>query len=144
MKCTLILDSAHEEEVRIYAHRKTKLIDAIEQLVSENAAELIGYKGQDAVWLQPAEVTCFIVEDNKVYAILDKERLQVRHRLYQLEEILPDHFIRINQSCLANRRQMKRFSASFSGSLLVTFKNGYSDYVSRRQLKTVKERLGLS
>ena len=52
-------------------------------------------------------------------------------------------FIKINQSCIANIRQIQRFDTSFSGTLRVIFKNGYTDYVSRRQLKAVKERLGL-
>ena len=44
---------------------------------------------------------------------------------------------------LINIDKIKRFDASLSGFLLVTLKNGYSDYVSRRNLKNVKERLGL-
>ena len=52
-------------------------------------------------------------------------------------------FVRINQSCLGNVRRIARFDASIGGSLMVTFENGHRDYVSRRQLKTVKERMGM-
>jgi len=67
---------------------------------------------------------------------------RLNHRLYQLEERLGTRFLKINQSCLANIQQIQRFDASLAGALLVIFKNGYRDYVSRRQLKTVKERMG--
>ena len=33
------------------------------------------------------------------------------------------------------------FGTSFDGSLYVTFKNGYRDYVSRRQISNVKRAL---
>ena len=64
-------------------------------------------------------------------------------RLWQLEELLGEEFLKINQSCLANVSRIKRFRASFGGSLLVSFACGYEDYVSRRQLKQVKERMGM-
>ena len=40
-------------------------------------------------------------------------------------------------------KKIKKFDTSVSGMLTVTFKNGYRDYVSRRNLKSVKERLGV-
>ena len=77
------------------------------------------------------------------FAITEKERLRLKCRLYQLEEVLPEYFVKINQSCVANIRKVARFDTSVSGTLLIKFKNGYKDYVSRRQMKAVKERLGL-
>ena len=143
MKCTLIITDKHEEEVVIYTRERTKLTDDIKALVGDSVPELMGYKENQAVKLSADEVYCFIVEGNKVYALTDKEKFQLKCRLYQLEEILPDIFVKINQSCLANIRKIGRFDTSVSGTLLVKFKNGYKDYVSRRQMKAVKERFGL-
>ena len=142
MKCTLIITDEHEEEVVIYARERTKLTDDIEALVIGSVTEIIGYGENQAIRLKTDEVTCFMVEDNKVYAVTDKEKYQLKQRLYQLEEILPDNFVKINQSCIANLRQIKKFDTSISGTLIINFKNGYKDYVSRRQLKIVKERFG--
>ena len=143
MKCTLIITNEHEEEVVIYARERTKLTDDIEALVIGSVHELIGYKENQTVKLSSDSVYCFTVEDNKVYALTDSEKLQIKSRLYQLEEILPDTFVKINQSCIANIRKIERFDTSISGTLLIKFKNGYKDYVSRRQMKAVKERFGL-
>ena len=52
-------------------------------------------------------------------------------------------FVKLNQSCIVNIKKIECFDASLGGALKVTLKNGYRDYVSRRQLKAVKERLGL-
>ena len=143
MKCTLIITDEHQEEVVIYARERTKLTDDIEALVIGSVTEIIGYGENQAIRLKTDEVTCFMVEDSKVYALTDKEKYQLKQRLYQLEEMLPDNFVKINQSCIANIRQIKKFDTSISGTLVINFKNGYKDYVSRRQMKTVKERFGL-
>lgn len=143
MKCKTIIDPACEEQVVIYAHEKTALVDKIERLVAEDPLQLIGYKEKTAVFLDIAAICCFVTENNKVYAHTAAEKLLLKSRLYQLEQTLPQNFIKINQSCIANIQKIERFDASFSGTLRVIFKNGYTDYVSRRNLKTIKERLEL-
>lgn len=143
MKLKLIIDKTRDEEILIYAHEKTALIESIEQLVLQDNFELVGYIDREAVKLNLAEICRFTVEDNKVFAETLSEQYRLRYRLWQLEENLPDGYVKINQSCIANVRMIDRFDTSISGSMLVKFKNGSTDYVSRRQLKTVKERLGL-
>ena len=143
MKCKTVIDKNREEEVIIYAHERNETVESIERIVSSAKLELIGYSGKSAVRLKQAEVYCFTVENNKVYAITECEKLQIKLRLYQIEEIADKSFVKINQSCIANIGHIKKFDASVSGTLRVIFKNGYTDYVSRRQLKSVKERLGL-
>lgn len=143
MRFRFFADKEREEEVIVYAHEKTKLIEDIEKLVNENGFELIGYTDREAVKLDLADVYCFTVENNRIYAVCEHEKYLLKARLYQLEEKLPENFIRINQSCIANIRKIRKFDASFSGTLTVVFRNGYKDFVSRRNVKKVKERLGL-
>ena len=143
MKFSMFIDKHRDEECVIYAHEKSRLIDEIERLISYGELDLTGYKEDSIVKINLSEVYCFIVESGKTYAIMQGDRFVIKHRLYQLEEKLTESFVKINQSCIANIKKIKRFDASFSGSLMVEFKNGYSDYVSRRQLKKVKERLGV-
>lgn len=142
MKLKIFVDKSKEEEIIIYVHEKNGLVEEIERLVSENNFELIGYKDNEAQKLSLLEVNCFICENNKVFALTD-EKLAVRLRLYQIEDLLDDNFVRINQSCIANIRKIEKTQADFSGALTVVFKNGYRDYISRRNLKKVKERLGV-
>ena len=143
MKCTLIITDEHEEEVVVYARERTKLVDDIERLIKDSAFELIGYSGDEAVNFSADEISCFTVEDGRVYALTDSEKLRLKCRLYQLEDTLSKDFVKINQSCIANIRKIARVDTSISGTLLIKFKNGHKDYVSRRQLKAVKERFGL-
>ena len=87
------------------------------------------------------EVYAFTVEDGHVTAITERGRLRVRERIYQLEETVGARFVKINQSTLANLSHVDRFDVTIGGALTVIFKNGYRDYVSRRQLRAVKERI---
>lgn len=143
MKLNIFIDKEREEEVIIYAHEKNSIVESIEQLVLEKEIELIGYREDLAVKTDLAEIYCFTVENGKVFAYTEKDRLLIKQRLYRLEEILPDNFIKLNQSCIANIKKIKSFEAAFSGSLRVVFKNGHTDFVSRRNIKNVKERFGL-
>jgi DNA-binding LytR/AlgR family response regulator len=142
MDIKVIIDKTRSEEVLIYAHEKSELVAEIERLVAESNFELFGYKDNEARKLNLLSVNCFIIENNKVYA-LTQDKLQVKARLYQVEAMLDENFIKINQSCIANIRQIEKVEGTFSGSLSVVFKNGYKDYISRRNLKNVKERLKL-
>ena len=143
MKFKLFINNNQEEQVIVYAHKENKLTEAIEKLVTDTQCELSGYKDREVVRLNPSEICCFIVENNKVFALTDKEKFQLKYRLYQLEENYSDTFLKINQSCMVNTKMIARFDASITGALNVKLKNGYSDYVSRRNIKSVKERLGL-
>ncbi len=142
MRCQTIIDKNRDEEVLIYVHEKNELSEEIERLVLGKTKQIFGYKDKEIVNINVSDVCCFSIEDNKVYAVCDREKLQIKQRLYVLEEILDRDFVKINQSCIANIKKIERFDASFAGTLTVTFKNGYKDYVSRRQLKQVKERIG--
>lgn len=143
MKCRVIIDRDREEEIVIYAHERNETVEAVEKFIADKSETLIGFSGKTATVINIGEVCCFTVEDNKVYALTQKEKLQLKIRLYQVEEKTDERFVKLNQSCIANIGHIKKFDASVSGTLRVIFKNGYTDYVSRRQLKAVKERLGL-
>ncbi len=142
MKITIITDKTTDEEIIIRVREHNELVDAIEKLVNENTQGFMGYKDNEAKKINLLDVNCFITENNRVYALTD-EKLQVKERLYQIEEKLDGDFIKINQSCIANIRKIEKVQATFSGALSVVFRNGYTDYISRRNLKNVKERLGV-
>jgi DNA-binding LytR/AlgR family response regulator len=143
VKFKLVIDTKKEEEIIVYAHKKTTLTDEIEALVNNYSKSLVGYKDAEIVKFNLGDTECFFIENSKVYAYLNKEKLQIKFRLYEIENYLNESFVRINQSCIVNIKYIKKFKSSFNGALMVEMKNGYQDYVSRRELKKVKERLGL-
>ena len=143
MKCQTIIDEKREEEVLIYAQKRSSLVDEIERLVESNNLTIKGTKDDEIIIINPLDVTCFISQNNKVFALIGEEQYKIKERLYQLEEMMDENYIKINQSCLANIKRIDRFSSSLGGAIMLLFDNGYKDYISRRELKKFKERMGL-
>lgn len=146
MRFRVELAPDREEEILATVHQRTGLIDQIEALVlgQERAECIVGYAEDDWRELTFADIECVTVQDDKTYAIAaGGERYRLKARLYEMEQLLPDSFFRINKSALANREHIQRFTAAFNGAVNVVFRCGYQDYVSRRCLRVIKERMGI-
>jgi DNA-binding LytR/AlgR family response regulator len=144
MKFKLIIDKTKDEEIVITAHERTKLIDRIESIIIDNddQSRLIAYNDEEIRLLDLSDIECITVLDGKTYAVNNLgEKLRLKKRLYELEEILPDDFIKINKSALANKNKIEKFTTAFSGAVDVVLKCGYVEYVSRRCFSDIKRRL---
>ena len=143
MKFNLILGEEYEGEVVIYAKEENATVSAIRAICESDEKNIVGYSELKIYTLSPYEIDCFVSEKDQLFAYCSEGKLRIKSRLIKMEEELPSCFLRIIQSCIANMNMIERFDASFSGTLGVVFKNGYRDYVSRRNLKKVKERMGI-
>lgn len=143
MKFTLIIDKEKDEEVVATVHERSALTDEIEALVMNHpgANRIPAYTEDDMKMLAFSDIECITVLDSKTYAIdFKNQRYRLKQRLYELEEILPSSFIRINKSALANENHLDRFAVTYSGGVDAVFKCGYTEYVSRRCFAQIKRR----
>ena len=143
MKFKLIVDPTRDEEVVATVHKRSALTDKIESLVREYSGDskLTAYREDEMLQLPFDMIECITVIDGKTYAIdIKGKQYRLKQRLYELEEILPATFIRINKSALANETRLERFCATYSGGINARFKSGYEEYVSRRCFTTIKRR----
>ena len=138
---TLIIDKDREEELVLYLKEKSELADRVKSVISDSTG-ILGYDGVNVAPLSPCEIYAIFLEDSKLYAMTRDKKYRLKMRLYEAEALIGNGFVKINQSCIANIKRIDRFEVSFAGALSVIFKNGYKDYISRRQLKKVKERIG--
>ena len=143
MKCTIVIDKDREEEVIIYLKKPNEIAGKIQNLVGKASPTLVGYCNENIVAIDVDEIFCFSVQEGRVYAFTKNEQVLVKERLYRLEQQFGDRFVKINQSCMVSPEKIARFETSVGASLRVILKNGYFDYVSRRQMKVVKKRMGL-
>lgn len=142
MKFRLIIDKSKAEEVVATVHARSTLIDEIEAIISKHTDRIPGYAEDDIKMLAVYEIECITVLDGKTYAIdTGNRKYRLKQRLYELEEMLPETFIRINKSTLANQRALDRFTVTIAGSVDAVFKCGYKEYVSRRCFAEIKRRL---
>lgn len=142
MKVRIEIRENQEEDIIIFAKEQGETLKKIEEILNP-VTEIIGYKGDEFKKLEIGEIYALYTESGRVYAVTKTDKWQVKLRLYQLEEEYSKHLVKINQSCLIAVDKIEKFKASLGGALSVTLKNGYTDYISRRQLKEVKERFGI-
>lgn len=143
MKFKLIIDKTKDEEVVATVHSRSSLTDQIEALVMEasGADRIPAYTEDDLKMLSFSDIECITILDGKIYAIDTRNRrYRLRQRLYELEDLLPASFIRINKSSLANENRLDRFAVTYSGAVDAVFKCGYTEYVSRRCFAEIKRR----
>ena len=143
MRFRLIIDRTKEEEVVVTAHEKSALTGRIEQLVMDHtgSGRIAAYTEDETKLLSFSRIECITVLDGKTWAVdVRGERFRLRQRLYELEEMLPACFIRINKSALANEDRLDRFETSFNGAVDAVFKCGYREYVSRRCFAAIRRR----
>ena len=142
MKFQLIIDKEKEEQIVATVHDRSPLTDEIEALISKYTDRIPGYTEDEIKMLSVSQIACITVLDGKTYAI-DKSntRYRLKVRLYELEQQLPQSFIRINKSALANRTCLDRFAVTYSGAVDAVFNCGYTEYVSRRCFAEIKRRL---
>ncbi len=147
MKVKTYIDD-EEEIVIIHTHKRTPLVNEIENLVLNENQEIavinyFGYLDNDIVSLSLNDITKFYIENDKLYVSSKNKKYLIKKRLYQIEEEVNNNFIKINKSCIINKNHIKRFNTSWSGTLLVELDDNEIDYVSRRNIKNLKERMGL-
>ena len=139
----LIINKEKDEEIIATVHNRSPLIDEIESLIMNYSGtdRIPGYAEDEIVMLSISEIECITVLDGKTYAINSQNhRYRLKQRLYELEQILPSSFIRINKSAIANENYLDRFSVTYAGSVDAVFKCGYTEYVSRRCFAKIKRR----
>ncbi|WP_164509337.1 LytTR family DNA-binding domain-containing protein [Companilactobacillus jidongensis] len=116
------------------------LVKQIKKLQNE-FSQLNGYVGETVYSLELKNILFFETNDRNVYAHTTNNAFLIHHRLYELEEKLPDNFLRISKSSILNLDEISSLTRSVTGNL-VQFKNTYKTlYVSRRFLKELKNRL---
>ncbi len=142
----LRIDKNCEESVTAIVQKRTTLIDEIERLVmQENITEQIaGYCEDEITILELEQVECFFIEKEKTYAVYsDGRKYLIKKRLYELEQILPNYFEKINKSAIANWKKITKFKVQLSGAVDAVFENGYTDCISRRCFSELRKRYGL-
>lgn len=145
MKITIIDPAPDEEEEIIVKCRKLdenlmKLLNRFKQGCEQIAA----YQNGRIIFIEPKEIYYFESVDNKVFAYGKKEVFEVKSKLYELEEILPEmDFLRATKSTIINLRKMVSLTPAFSGRFEALLKNGEKVIISRQYVSVLKEKLGL-
>ena len=133
-----------EKEIVIRAAQNdaevTQLIAGLKDIESR-FNQINGYIGETLYSLALSDILFFETNDRNVFAHTTDNAFLIHYRLYELEENLPDNFLRISKSSILNINEVSSLSRSVTGNL-IQFRNSYKQiYVSRRFLKELKMKL---
>ena len=133
-----------EKEVIIRANKKDEEVAEILRNLQEIDTKLHninGYLDNTVYSLSTQDILFFETNDRNVYAHTKDNAFLIHYRLYELEENLPDNFLRVSKSSILNVDEVKSLTQSVMGNL-IQFRDSYKQiYVSRRFLKKLKLKL---
>lgn len=140
-----IADCLAEDEIIIRSNSLSqeilKIQTAIVDMVSMQK-KLAFWKEDTYYYLSLEDILFFETQGNDIHAHTAKDVYQVKHRLYELEEMLPGIFMRVSKSTILNTAHIYAVTKSISMSCMVEFQGTHKQvYVSRHYYKPLKNRL---
>ncbi|MGN1248475.1 MAG: LytTR family DNA-binding domain-containing protein [Candidatus Spyradocola sp.] len=138
-------ESCREPRVVIIADGMTEEVSEImRKLTGEREKTIAGFRDGMVEVLDPDEICRISASGGKVYAQTSRGEVQLRLRLYELEQRLDGRsFVRISNSEIINLKKVKGFDLSMAGTICVLLSNGDTTYVSRRYVARIKQILGI-
>lgn len=144
MKINIDIDDNHEEtRITIQAREWTQNLEEIVNIINKKKQQrLLGIDEEQTVLLDPKEIDFIHAEKRKIYAVSKDSRFEVKMKLYEVEEFLIPHgFMRFSKSVIGNIDSIEKFEASFNGNLCVYFQSGNKEYITRKYVNAIKEKL---
>ncbi|MEI3606892.1 LytTR family DNA-binding domain-containing protein [Pseudogracilibacillus sp. SE30717A] len=144
MKIQVDIDDQYEEtSITIQTNEWTEELERLLAFIkSETPKRLFGIEGEQTILLDPEKIDFIYSENRKVYAAIDNRHLEIRLKLYEVEEMLSQHhFMRFSKSVIGNIDRITRFELSFNGNLCVYFQSGNKEYITRKYVTKVKNKL---
>lgn len=140
-----VVDDLSEDEVLIRCGRVDDTIQKIHRYILEqtsNSSKITFYKQNQEYYFPLDDVLFFETDGEHIYAHTADDAYRIKYRLYELEELLPRHFVRAAKSTIVNIIQVYSISRNVTAASLIKFINSHKQvYVSRHYYKALRQRL---
>ena len=146
---TNISNEFKDIEVCINAPEKNEEVQRLENELLANASksiqQIIAVQNNDIYIINISDVILFFSEEKNNFCKTKDGIYRIKEKLYYLEEVLSKQdFIRISNSAIVNINHVKCFNTSIIGRIMVKFKDGNEESVSKRRtseiMKFLKDR----
>lgn len=138
-----ISDEYTDSEAEIRTNRMTEEVEAAVDFLQNPNRIITVYSDDRMVVLKAAEIYVVRVENDRTVLYTKGHSYSSGKRLYELQKLLGNKFMRISKSALVNLNYLGHVEAEFGGMMLLTMKNGSREYVSRHYLPEFRKYLGL-
>lgn len=143
MKVEIQIEDRHEPLTIIKTSEVTDDIVKLIQLIQYNEAPIVASYQEKLILLNIQDLYLIRTESQIVTLYTKNQTYTTSKKLYEMEQLLGSQFMRISKSSIVNLKQIHHVEPSFSGTMMMTLKNGYQDSISRTYLPNFKKYLGL-
>ena len=150
IRIKLLVSDARFDEIARELTAKGFVIDEDADLILMEkdlfADHLIVKSGPDNARVRIAAEEIIVIESFGHDIVIHTARGEFKtgERLYQLERLLnPEQFLRVSNSAIVARRQIKRITPTLSSKFILTMSNGQTVDVTRGYYGIFKDRLGI-
>ena len=119
-----------------YSEDIAELMDAIRGFTPH---PIDGYSEGSVTKLRKDSIIRIYAKDKRVYADTFDSTYLIKAPLYQLEEELPDNFVRISNSEIVNSDRIIRMDLNLIGTIRIHMEGNIESFVSRRYVSKVKK-----
>ncbi|WP_027097989.1 LytTR family DNA-binding domain-containing protein [Clostridium paraputrificum] len=146
MKIRIEVDeNIQDDEVIIRCANLNEDIQNLQSAIKDALSQknrIIFYKDNTQFYISLDEILFFETEETSISAHTLNNVYEVKYKLYELEEILPNNFMRVSKSTILNVNYIYSITRNLTSSSLVEFKNTHKKvYVSRYYYKPLKIKL---
>lgn len=144
MKVTIKKDIESGTAVEIHCREVTSETERLERYISRFDERLTASENGSTYNVQIDEILYIESVDKKTFLYTKGHVLQTEKRLYELEELLDEKtFFRCSKSVIVNLNKITRLKPEVTRNILATLTNDEVIVISRRNVKALKELIGL-
>lgn len=144
MKVTITKDIESGTAVEIHCREVTSETERLERYISRFDERLQATSDGNTYNVQIDEILYIESVDKKTFLYTTGHVLQTEKRLYELEELLDEKtFFRASKSVIVNLNKITKLKPEVTRNILATLTNGEVIVISRRNVKALKELIGV-
>ncbi len=144
MKVTITKDIESGTAVEIHCREVTSETERLERYISRFDERLQATSEGNTYNVQIDEILYIESVDKKTFLYTTGHVLQTEKRLYELEKLLDEKtFFRASKSVIVNLNKITKLKPEVTRNILATLTNGEVIVISRRNVKALKELIGV-
>lgn len=132
-----------DESALIKAHDVTDEIRLAVSILENGENVLIGMDGEERIVVPYSKIYYIEAVDERCFAYSKDRCIEVRSRLYELEEMLDYRFFRCSKSMICNVKKIRSVKSMANARMVATLLNGEEVIISRNYIKELKRKLGM-
>ena len=135
-------DVQNDIEILITYQRKNKIVERIVTYLNSVDIQISCLSNDGIELVNASEILYVESDDNKTIINCEKQKYQVKERLYQIyEKIKNVGFIQISKYCIININKLSKIVPLTNSHLGAVLKNGKQLNVTRKYLAEIKQTL---